>query len=112
MTLTIAVAYGGREEIADAVRDLIRAKVRDRLGVDETSPNTSPGCGPLLRPILGEASYGNVVLSCGVGNGEKKKKGPGGAGDFRTYDLRSARMLTSTRSTSRNIKPRFTAVGE
>jgi len=45
MTLTIAVAYGGREEIADAVRDLIRAKVRDGLGVDETRRNTSP---PLL----------------------------------------------------------------
>ena len=41
MTPTIAVAYGGREEIADAVRDLIRAKVRDGLGL-MNSPNTSP----------------------------------------------------------------------
>lgn len=32
LTVTIAIAYGGREEIADAVRDLIRSKVRD--GVD------------------------------------------------------------------------------
>ena len=29
MTLTIAVAYGGREEIADAVRALLRDKLRD-----------------------------------------------------------------------------------
>ena len=36
MTLTIAVAYGGREEIADAVRDLIRAKVRDGLAACRT----------------------------------------------------------------------------
>ena len=42
MTLTIAVAYGGREEIADAVRDLIRAKVRDGLGVDELAEHISP----------------------------------------------------------------------
>ena len=42
MTLTIAVAYGGREEIADAVRDLIRAKVRDGLGVDELAEHITP----------------------------------------------------------------------
>jgi short-chain Z-isoprenyl diphosphate synthase len=42
MTLTIAVAYGGREEIADAVRDLIRAKVRDGLGVDELAEHINP----------------------------------------------------------------------
>src|ERR1700749_575622 len=28
LILTIAIAYGGREEIADAVRDLVRDKVR------------------------------------------------------------------------------------
>ena len=42
MTLTIAVAYGGREEIADAVRDLIRAKVRDGLGLDELAEHITP----------------------------------------------------------------------
>jgi len=42
MTVTIAVAYGGREEIADAVRDLIRAKVRDGLGVDELAEHITP----------------------------------------------------------------------
>jgi len=42
MTLTIAVAYGGREEIADAVRDLIRAKARDGLGVDELAEHITP----------------------------------------------------------------------
>jgi len=42
MTLTIAVAYGGREEIADAVRDLIRAKVRDGLTLDELAEHVTP----------------------------------------------------------------------
>jgi short-chain Z-isoprenyl diphosphate synthase len=42
MTLTIAVAYGGREEITDAVRDLIRAKVRDGLGLDELAEHITP----------------------------------------------------------------------
>ena len=42
MTLTIAVAYGGREEIADAVRDLIRAKVRDGVGLDELAEHITP----------------------------------------------------------------------
>jgi short-chain Z-isoprenyl diphosphate synthase len=28
LTLTIAIAYGGREEIADAVRELVRDKIR------------------------------------------------------------------------------------
>ena len=34
--------YGGREEMADAIRDLIRAKVRDGLGVDELSDQITP----------------------------------------------------------------------
>jgi short-chain Z-isoprenyl diphosphate synthase len=42
MTLTIAVAYGGREELADAVRDLIRAKTRDGLGLDELAEHVTP----------------------------------------------------------------------
>ena len=42
MTLTIAVAYGGREEIADAVRDLIRAKLRDGLKLDELAEHVTP----------------------------------------------------------------------
>src|ERR1700722_19395814 len=42
MILTIAVAYGGREEIVDAVRDLIRAKARDGLGVDELAEQITP----------------------------------------------------------------------
>ena len=42
MTLTIAVAYGGREEIADAVRDLIRAKARDGLTLDELAEHITP----------------------------------------------------------------------
>ena len=42
MTLTIAVAYGGREEIVDAVRDLIRAKARDGLGFDELAEQITP----------------------------------------------------------------------
>jgi hypothetical protein len=42
MTLTIAVAYGGREEIVDAVRDLIRAKARDGLGLDEPADHVTP----------------------------------------------------------------------
>ena len=42
MILTIAVAYGGREEIVDAVRDLIRAKARDGLGLDELAEQITP----------------------------------------------------------------------
>lgn len=44
MTLTIAVAYNGREEIADAVRSLIRDKTKDcgRLGdiAEQITPET------------------------------------------------------------------------
>ena len=42
MTLTIAVAYGGREEIADAVRDLIRAKARDGEGLEKVAEHITP----------------------------------------------------------------------
>ena len=42
MILTIAVAYGGREEIVDAVRDLIRAKARDGAGLDELAEHITP----------------------------------------------------------------------
>jgi short-chain Z-isoprenyl diphosphate synthase len=44
LKLTIAIAYGGREEIADAVRDLVRARVREREDleaiVDEITPSS------------------------------------------------------------------------
>ena len=43
--------------------------------------------GPLLRPVLGEASYGNVVLSCGVGNHVDLRGLPGGAEGIRTASL-------------------------
>ena len=46
--------------------------------------------GPLLRPVLGEASYGNVVLSCREGNHVNLRGLPGGAEGIRTSDLRSA----------------------
>ena len=56
MTLTIAVAYGGREEIADAVRDLIRAKVRGGLGVDELAEHITPATRSAFRiPISSSA---------------------------------------------------------
>jgi hypothetical protein len=37
-----------------------------------------------------EATYGNVVLSCGVGNHVGLRGLPGGAEGIRTYDLRGA----------------------
>ena len=40
-------------------------------------------------PILSAASYGNVVLSCGVGNHVGLRRLPGGAEGIRTSDLRS-----------------------
>jgi hypothetical protein len=40
--------------------------------------------------VLGEASYGNVVLSCGVGNHVDLLGLLGGAEGIRTSDLRSA----------------------
>ncbi len=42
MTLTIAVAYGGREEIVDAVRSLIRDKARECQRVDEIEAHVTP----------------------------------------------------------------------
>ena len=43
LKLTIAIAYGGHEEIADAVRDLVRQKVRRGVDwdaiVDEITPS-------------------------------------------------------------------------
>ncbi len=42
MTLTIAVAYGGREEIADAVRDLILAKALDGVGLEKVAEHVTP----------------------------------------------------------------------
>src|SRR3984957_9586499 len=42
MTLTIALAYGGREEIADAVCDLIRAKVREGVTLHELAEHVTP----------------------------------------------------------------------
>jgi short-chain Z-isoprenyl diphosphate synthase len=42
MTLTIAVAYGGREEIVDAVRSLIRDKARECQGFDEIEDHVTP----------------------------------------------------------------------
>ena len=43
LILTIAIAYGGREEIADAVRDLVRERVRQGADleaiVDEITPS-------------------------------------------------------------------------
>jgi hypothetical protein len=41
-------------------------------------------------PVLGEASYGNVVLSCGVGSHAGWRGLPGGAEGIRTPDLCSA----------------------
>ena len=40
--------------------------------------------GPPVRPVLGEASYGNVALSCAVGNHVDLRGLPGGAEGIRT----------------------------
>ena len=40
--LTIAIAYGGREEIADAVRDLVRDKVRQGADLDAIVGEITP----------------------------------------------------------------------
>jgi short-chain Z-isoprenyl diphosphate synthase len=42
LMLTIAVAYGGREEIADAVRDLVRDKVRRGADLDTIVGEITP----------------------------------------------------------------------
>ena len=59
MTLTIAVAYGEREEIADAVRDLIRAKCGTGSAL-MNSPNTSP---PLLSTNISARSGFRIPIS-------------------------------------------------
>jgi short-chain Z-isoprenyl diphosphate synthase len=40
--LTIAIAYGGREEIADAVRDLVRDKARQGMDLDAIVEGITP----------------------------------------------------------------------
>jgi short-chain Z-isoprenyl diphosphate synthase len=42
MTLTIAVAYGGREEIADAVRDLLRTQAGQGVSLSEIIERITP----------------------------------------------------------------------
>jgi short-chain Z-isoprenyl diphosphate synthase len=42
LMLTIAIAYGGREEIADAVRDLVRDKVRQGADLDAIVGEITP----------------------------------------------------------------------
>jgi short-chain Z-isoprenyl diphosphate synthase len=42
LKLTIAIAYGGREEIADAVRDLVRARVRKGEDLDTVVEEITP----------------------------------------------------------------------
>jgi undecaprenyl diphosphate synthase len=40
MTLTLALSYGGREEIADAARELARAVAAGRIRPDDITPDT------------------------------------------------------------------------
>jgi short-chain Z-isoprenyl diphosphate synthase len=42
LTLTIAIAYGGREEIADAVRDFVRDKVRQGADLEAIVEEITP----------------------------------------------------------------------
>jgi short-chain Z-isoprenyl diphosphate synthase len=42
LILTIAIAYGGREEIADAVRDLVRDKVRHGVDLEAVIEGITP----------------------------------------------------------------------
>ena len=42
MTLTIAVAYGGREEIVDAVRDCLRAQVAEGASLSSAIESITP----------------------------------------------------------------------
>jgi short-chain Z-isoprenyl diphosphate synthase len=42
LTLTIAIAYGGREEIADAVRDFVRDNVRQGADLDSIVEQMRP----------------------------------------------------------------------
>lgn len=42
LTVTIAIAYGGREEITDAMRDLVRTKICEGLDLEEIVGRISP----------------------------------------------------------------------
>ena len=42
LMLTIAIAYGGREEIADAVRDLVRDKIRHGADLEAILEEITP----------------------------------------------------------------------
>jgi len=42
LILTIAIAYGGREEVADAVRDLVRDKIRDGADLEAVIEGITP----------------------------------------------------------------------
>ena len=52
-----------------------------------------------VRPVLGEATYGNVVLSCAVGNHVDLRGLPGGAEGIRTDGHRAAETAEKTQQT-------------
>jgi undecaprenyl diphosphate synthase len=49
MTLTLALSYGGREEIADAARELAKAVKAGRIRLDEVTPDALRAQMPSLR---------------------------------------------------------------
>ncbi|MGD0525602.1 MAG: polyprenyl diphosphate synthase [Polyangiaceae bacterium] len=64
MTLTLALSYGGREEIADAARELARAVVAGRIRPEDVTPDA-------LRAVMPSLSVGDPDLVIRTG-GERR----------------------------------------
>jgi undecaprenyl diphosphate synthase len=64
MTLTLALSYGGREEIADAARELAKAVVAGRLRPEDVTPDA-------LRAVMPSLSVGDPDLVIRTG-GERR----------------------------------------
>jgi undecaprenyl diphosphate synthase len=64
MTLTLALSYGGREEIAHAARELARAVAAGRIGADDVTPES-------LRAHMPSLSVGDPDLVIRTG-GERR----------------------------------------
>jgi undecaprenyl diphosphate synthase len=64
MTLTLALSYGGREEIADAARELARGVAEGRLSLDDITPES-------LRRLMPSLAVGDPDLVIRTG-GERR----------------------------------------
>ena len=113
----------GREEIADAVRDLIRAKVRDGLGVDELAEHITPASSTNISirsafPIpsssapaarcgyrafcYGKALIANSTLRTSIGRSSAKSTS---CARFSRFEAENATLWAVTRAARKALEP-------